>query len=151
MLADPEIDVIAIYTPDPLHGRHIRQALEAGKHVICTKPLLDDLKTKALLDLGRKSGKHVFVGQSSRHFESMIRRRTITKQASMVRFSVLKAHYHADNRWFSKKAWGSGSCKWLYNGLSHPVDLVRWYLPDVTEVFGYGLLTNNGKKQVLTP
>ena len=29
--------------------------------------------------------------------------------------------------------------------VSHPVDLVRWYLPDITEVIGYGLLTENGR------
>jgi predicted dehydrogenase len=49
MLEDPQIDVIAIYTPDQLHGRHIMQALRAGKHVICTKPLLNNLDEAAEL------------------------------------------------------------------------------------------------------
>lgn len=151
MLANPEVDVVAIYTPDPFHGRHITQALEAGKHVICTKPLLDDLKEAMdLLALQRKAGKHVFVGQSSRFFESMIRQRADYDAGRHGNVFCIEAHYHADNRWFSKKAWGTGSCKWLYNGLSHPVDLVRWYLPDVTEVFGYGMLTGNGKEAGLT-
>jgi predicted dehydrogenase len=43
LLADPAIDVIGVYTPDPLHATHIKQILAAGKHVICTKPLLDNL------------------------------------------------------------------------------------------------------------
>ncbi|MBW7461516.1 Gfo/Idh/MocA family oxidoreductase, partial [Paenibacillus sepulcri] len=43
LLNDPDIDVIAIYTPDQLHGRHIKQALDAGKHVIVTKPMLTSL------------------------------------------------------------------------------------------------------------
>src|ERR1017187_7354363 len=38
MLADPAVDVVGIYTPDHLHAPHTLQALEAGKHVICTKP-----------------------------------------------------------------------------------------------------------------
>src|SRR3954463_15030869 len=76
MLADPSIDVIGIYTPDPLHAKHIKLCLEAGKHVICTKPLMDSMADAAsLLDAGRKSGKLVFVGQSSRFFEPMIRQR----------------------------------------------------------------------------
>jgi len=65
MLADPQIDAIGIYTPDPLHATHILACLNAGKHVICTKPLLDDLKqAQSLLDAGAKAKKHVFVGQS---------------------------------------------------------------------------------------
>src|SRR5437764_4483217 len=57
MLADPKIDAIGIYTPDPLHAKHIRQCLDAGKHVICTKPLIDKLsEAKSLLGAGNKSG-----------------------------------------------------------------------------------------------
>ena len=33
MLADESIDVIGIYTPDPLHAEHIIASLRAGKHV----------------------------------------------------------------------------------------------------------------------
>lgn len=39
MLADPEIDVIDIVTPPFLHCSMAIQALKAGKHVICEKPL----------------------------------------------------------------------------------------------------------------
>lgn len=39
LLGDPEIDVIDILTPPFLHRTMILQALEAGKHVICEKPL----------------------------------------------------------------------------------------------------------------
>ena len=39
VLADPEIDVIDIATPPNLHKRMVLQALEAGKHVVCEKPL----------------------------------------------------------------------------------------------------------------
>src|SRR5262245_57442567 len=36
LLARPEVDVVAIYTPDAQHGAHVEQAFEAGKDVICT-------------------------------------------------------------------------------------------------------------------
>jgi len=39
LLKDPEIDVIDICTPPYLHEEMIIRALEAGKHVICEKPL----------------------------------------------------------------------------------------------------------------
>jgi hypothetical protein len=38
------------------------------------------------------------------------------------------------------------SFKWLYGGLSHPTDFIRWYLPDIEEVMGYGMLSANGRK-----
>ena len=39
LLKDPEIDVVDIITPPHLHASMICQALAAGKHVICEKPL----------------------------------------------------------------------------------------------------------------
>jgi predicted dehydrogenase len=147
LLADSSIDVIAIYTPDPLHAQHVRQCLDAGKHVICTKPLLDKLDdAPGLLEASKRSGRHVFVGQSSRFFEPMIRQRADFEAGKHGNVFSVESHYHADNRWFLQKQWArAGGLKWLYGGLSHPVDLVRWYLPDVSEVMGYGLLTENGR------
>src|SRR5215510_3337904 len=52
MLKNPDIDIIAIYTPDHLHAAHVKEALLHGKHVVCTKPFIDDLsKAKELIDL----------------------------------------------------------------------------------------------------
>ena len=39
LLADPEIDVIDIVLPPFLHTKIAMEAMEAGKHVICEKPL----------------------------------------------------------------------------------------------------------------
>jgi len=39
MLKDPDIDVVDIIVPPSLHSRCIIDALNAGKHVICEKPL----------------------------------------------------------------------------------------------------------------
>lgn len=146
MLEDPEIDVIGIYTPDHLHARHIRMALEAGKHVVCTKPLLQDVtEGKELLALSEKVGKRVFVGQSSRFFEPMKHQRQEFLAGEIGSLVTVEAYYHADHRWFLGKGWSlSSSFKWLYGGLSHPVDLLRWYMPDLVEVMGYGMLSPNG-------
>ncbi len=147
LLNDPDIDVIGIYTPDKFHADHIAMALKAGKHVVCTKPLIDDLGRAAeLLALSAKSGKRVFVGQSSRFFEPMKRQRADFESGEVGELVTVEAYYHADHRWFLGKGWSlENSFKWLYGGLSHPVDLVRWYLPDITEVMGYGMLSPNGK------
>ncbi|KEO74298.1 oxidoreductase [Anditalea andensis] len=148
MLSNPEIDAIGIYTPDKFHALHIKMAMEHGKHVVCTKPLLDDLKNAVeLLELQRVNGTKLFVGQSSRFFEPMKRQRLDFEKGLIGELITMEAYYHADHRWFLSKPWSlESSFKWLYGGLSHPVDFVRWYLPRIEEVMGYGMLSPNGLK-----
>ena len=148
MLEDKEIDIIAIYTPDHLHAEHVKQALLHNKHVVCTKPFIDDLsKAKELIELQKKSGKKVFVGQSSRFFEPMKKQRKDYEEGLIGELISIESYYHADHRWFLEKPWSlQASFKWLYGGLSHPVDFIRWYLPNIEEVMGYGMLSSNGKK-----
>jgi len=147
MLNDPEIDIIAIYTPDHLHAKHIKQALLAGKHVVCTKPFIDDLSDAAeLLELAQQTSKKIFVGQSSRFFEPAKRQRKDFEAGLMGELITVESQYHADHRWFLEKPWAlEKSFKWLYGGLSHPVDFIRWYLPEIEEVMGYGIISSNGK------
>lgn len=63
LLNDKAIDIIAIYTPDHLHATHIKQALQHDKHVVCTKPFIDNLAdAKELLELQAKTGKKSICG-----------------------------------------------------------------------------------------
>ncbi len=148
LLNDPQIDIIAIYTPDHLHAEHIKLALEHGKHVVCTKPFIDNLAdAPELLKIAEKTGKKVFVGQSSRFFEPAKRQRADFEAGLIGNLITIESHYNADHRWFLGKAWSlSDKFKWLYGGLSHPVDFIRWYLPDIESVMGYGMISENGLK-----
>ena len=147
LLENPAIDAIGIYTPDHLHAEHTIRVLNAGKHVICTKPFLNDLtQASAVLAAQQKSGKHVMVGQSSRFFPPFNRQRQHFLTGNFGELHTLEAAYHADHRWFLEKPWAKqASFKWLFGGLSHPVDLARWYLPDIAEVTGYSSLSANGR------
>src|SRR5690554_199541 len=147
MLNNPEIDAIGIYTPDQFHAEHIKMAMQHGKHVICTKPLLDDLKdARELIQLQQSTGTRLFVGQSSRFFEPMRRQHEDYKKGLIGDLITVEAYYHADHRWFLSKPWAlENSFKWLFGGLSHPVDFIRWYFPDIEEVMGYGMLSSNGR------
>lgn len=146
MLEDKSIDVIAIYTPDHLHAEHVKQAVLHDKHVICTKPFIDDLsKANELLTLSKLTQKRIFVGQSSRFFEPAMRQRKDFEAGNIGELITIEAQYHADHRWFLAKGWSLlQSFKWLYGGLSHPTDFIRWYLPNIEEVMGYGMLSSNG-------
>ncbi len=147
MLNDESIDIIAIYTPDHLHAAHVKQALLHNKHVVCTKPFIDDLsKAKELLELQKQTGKKVFVGQSSRFFEPYKKQRADFEAGEIGELITIESHYNADHRWFLEKKWAlEKSFKWLYGGLSHPVDFIRYYLPEIEEVMGYGMISSNGK------
>jgi len=147
MLNDTEIDIIAIYTPDHLHAEHIKQALLHGKHVVCTKPFIDDLsKAKELIELQKQTEKKIFVGQSSRFFEPYKRQHKDFEDGVIGELITIESYYNADHRWFLKKKWAlEKSFKWLYGGLSHPVDFIRYYLPDIEETMGYGMISSNGK------
>ena len=145
MLADPTIDAIAIYTPDALHADHIRLSLQAGKHVICTKPLITDLSAGAgLLAEASAAKRHVLVGQSSRFIHPMWRQREDVSSGKHGDITAVEAHYFGDHRGFYTKPWTRGNgVNEVFQGLSHAVDLVRWHLPNVEEVMGYGLYTKH--------
>ena len=147
LLNDPDIDVIAIYTPDHMHAEHVSAALSHGKNVVCTKPFIDDLSQAAhLMALQERTGLRVFVGQSSRFFEPFKRQRQDLEAGCIGDIITVESHYNADHRWFLQKKWAlEDSFKWLFGGLSHPVDFIRWYLPDIAEVMGYGMVSENGR------
>ena len=57
MVADPRVDIVHICTPNYLHYPMAKTALEAGKHVICEKPLaMDSEESSELVRLASNTG-----------------------------------------------------------------------------------------------
>jgi len=57
LLADPAIDAVYIATPHSHHGEYVRAALQAGKPVLCEKPLVTTrAEGQALVELARERG-----------------------------------------------------------------------------------------------
>jgi predicted dehydrogenase len=57
LLADYRIDVVHLTTPNHLHYDQVKQALAAGKHVVCEKPLaLTSEQSSELLELAERGG-----------------------------------------------------------------------------------------------
>src|SRR5438874_7721318 len=57
MLADERVDVVHITSPNHLHHAHAKAALEAGKHVVCEKPLaMTSAESADLVRIAEASG-----------------------------------------------------------------------------------------------
>jgi predicted dehydrogenase len=55
LVADPEVEVVYIATPHALHLENARLAFEAGKHVLCEKPLtLNAAEAEEMVALARR-------------------------------------------------------------------------------------------------
>lgn len=146
MLARDDVKIVAIYTPDAAHADHIERAFRAGKHVICTKPLVNDLSDAGRLrEAARSSGMRLMVGQSTRFGEPFLRQREEFEAGSYGEIELVDAHYNHRMDWYYRKSpWTISDTHWAFLGLSHPVDLVRWYLGPIREVHAYGTTTTLG-------
>lgn len=140
LLANPEVDVVGIYTPDHLHASQIVAALDAGKHVLCTKPLIDSLRSAPMVvEAARRNPGLLFVGQSTRFFESFRRQRAAAEKGAVGEVEVVEAHYtHRMDWYYADRPWVAERADWIFLGLSHPLDLVTWYLGPVATVSAVG-------------
>lgn len=63
ILSDPDIDAVVIATPTSTHYKVVREALLAGKHVLCEKPLCETgAEGQELVDLAEAGGLVLMVG-----------------------------------------------------------------------------------------
>ena len=57
LLVDPHVDAVYIATPHPMHPKWAIRAAEAGKHVLCEKPLgLNHAQAMAMIEAAREHG-----------------------------------------------------------------------------------------------
>jgi predicted dehydrogenase len=69
LLARSDIDAVDICTPTASHTALVIAALEAGKHVLCEKPLaVTPPEIERIIDAQQASGKQVMTGQHYRYF-----------------------------------------------------------------------------------
>ena len=67
LVARDDIEVIHVLTPNSSHAELSIAALEAGKHVMCEKPMAATYKdAQAMVDAARKSGKFLTIGYQTR-------------------------------------------------------------------------------------
>ena len=67
LLKEADIDVVHVCTPNRSHSFITVDALEAGKHVLCEKPMaINSAEAKKMLDAAKRTGKKLSIGYQSR-------------------------------------------------------------------------------------
>lgn len=137
LLADESIEVVHVCSPNSTHAGYAAAALEAGKHVVCEKPLATSAQdAAALTSLARSSGKTAAVPFVYR-FHPMLREararvtdgaigRVLTVQGSYLQDWMLSSE---DDNWRVDESLGGPSRAFADIG-SHLCDALEFVLGD---------------------
>src|SRR5439155_22741524 len=120
---------------------HATAALRAGKHVVCTKPMVtrveDALEIVRLVD---QTGRKFLVGQTMRFDQQFVAAKQMLDEGVLGEITWAEAHYVHDLRHvLPLTPWRlTAPQDLMYGGVSHPIDLLRWLFGDVATVHALG-------------
>ncbi|WP_151733637.1 Gfo/Idh/MocA family protein ['Paenibacillus yunnanensis' Narsing Rao et al. 2020] len=128
LLADPEIGAVYIPLPNHLHREWVIRAAEAGKHVLCEKPIaLNSREAAEMVQACRSAGVHLAEAYMYRHhpriaqLQEMIARGDIGELRSIRGTFTYNDAEDTGNIRF-RSAWGGGS---LYDVGCYPLSAAR--------------------------
>ena len=94
LVADPEVDIVYVSTPHPLHHDNARLALENGKHVLVEKPFtLNRAEAEALRILAAERGLLVMEAMWARYLPHMARIREIIAAGTLGEIRAVSADH----------------------------------------------------------
>jgi len=133
VVADPQVQVVHVCTPNHLHRAMAQAALDAGKHVICEKPLATTLQdAQALAALAAATGLVATVPFVYRYHPVVREARARIAQGELGPLRLIHGSYLQDwlldpasNNWRVDPALGGASRVFADIG-SHWCDLVEW-------------------------
>ncbi len=148
MLAEKSIDAVSVCAANNFHAPVTIAALEAGKHVLCEKPMATSVTDAInMITAAQKAGKFLMIGHNQRLAAAHVKVKRILNSGEMgkiISFKTSFAHsgpegWSADksaNTWFfSKKDAILGAMGDL--GI-HKADLIRWLIGDeIVEVSAF--------------
>lgn len=159
ILKDPEIDAVHICTPNYLHFQMAKDALNAGKHVICEKPLTTTKEeAEELLALAKEKGLINATNYNMRFYPLMHQLKAMVEKGDMGElFSVNGSYlqdwlfYETDYNWRLEPEM-SGESRAIADIGSHWMDLVEFVTGlRVTEVFADFATFHKVRKKPLKP
>jgi len=136
------IDVVIVTTPDYTHAELSVRALEAGKHVLCEKPMATTAAdARRMVETARKSPGVLQVGLNLRYIRTMEQIMALIRQGEIGEVMTVQAIETLEGgghfaRWHRKREYTGGIL--LQKGC-HTLDLLNWIIgetPVKTAAFG---------------
>ncbi len=130
LLADPDIDIIYIATLSNAHYDNIKACLEAGKHVICEKPMTQTaFQVQEVITLAREKQLFLMEGMWSRFLPKSLRVRRWIQEGRIGELHLMQANigWKADKTYNKRLFYpelGGGS---LYDIGIYPMELLPYY------------------------
>lgn len=149
----PEIDAVSVCTWNSAHKECTVAALNAGKHVLCEKPMALNAKEAAeMIEASKKNGKKLMIGFVRRFGNDAAVTRDFLDAGSAGDLYYAKATYlrrcGCPGGWFGDKS-RSGGGPLIDLGV-HVIDLVRYLMGCPKPISVYGATFDNiGKRSYL--
>ncbi|MCL6547505.1 MAG: Gfo/Idh/MocA family oxidoreductase [Alicyclobacillus sp.] len=141
LIADPEIDIVDIVTPNHLHAEMAIAAAEAGKHILCEKPLARTAaEARSMLEAVEKAGVTHMVAFNYRRTPAVVLAKKFIDEGRIGKILSFRGTYLQDwsadpdspLSWrFQKKVAGSGA---LGDIAAHVIDMARYLVGDFESV-----------------
>jgi predicted dehydrogenase len=98
LLASPEVDVVHITSPNKVHVKQTLDALAAGKHVLCEKPLgMTTAETARVVAAVKRKGAPVFaVNYMCRFFPAVLQMRAMVQRGDLGKIIHVQGHFFQD-------------------------------------------------------
>jgi len=141
VLADPDIDLVDICLPPHLHFDACQSALEAGKDVICEKPLVTSLAdADRLIAIAVATGKHVFPVFQYRYGPGSTKLKALIDAglAGKAYTASLETHWHRDRAYYDvpwRGTWAGEQGGAILTHAIHSHDWLSFILGPVTSVY----------------
>jgi predicted dehydrogenase len=136
VLNDPDVDCVGVLLPHDVHEQYAVEALEAGKHVVCEKPLAPTpAECDRMLDAARSSGRKLFPVHNRVYTQGVAKMGEIVQQDGIGEvFLAQTTGFEAPptvQTWLATPRGGGGV---LMSQAVHPMYVLRWLLGDVVRV-----------------
>lgn len=159
LIENKELDVIHICSPNNLHYPMVKEALDAGKHVVCEKPLAITVKEgKALLEIADKKGLVHAVHFNIRYYPLMKQLKMMVDKGEFGEIFAIHGSYLQDWLFYpSDYNWRldpelSGKSRAVADIGSHWIDLIEYVSGlRINEVFADFATFHKTRKKPLKP